>query len=133
MVWQHASVCYTLEMVASAKYAKDLAKGALRLLERCNHGQDNSDIELAAALMAVHVCDWYFIRDLGQKEVLELDKEKFAKANPDCKRRETSETTETRPDDLSNSRNEMGGCGRLADSPGNQHTLCTGERRAALA
>jgi hypothetical protein len=64
--------------------ARDLAEAALRLLEE-RRGEDRVglDIEMAAALLAVHVCDWHYIKTLGHSRATDADKRAFAAIYPD--------------------------------------------------
>lgn len=64
--------------------ARDVAEGVLRLLEKLPIDERLScEIELAAGVLAVHVHDWYVIKDLGQPEVKKTDKAEFARKYPD--------------------------------------------------
>jgi hypothetical protein len=40
------------------------------------------DIEMAAAVLAVHVCDWHYVRGLGHARAADTDKQQFATAYP---------------------------------------------------
>jgi hypothetical protein len=52
-------------------HSRDLAEAALRLLDRTHSENDpnRSDLEIAAAILAVHVHDWIVIRELGHDDV----------------------------------------------------------------
>lgn len=64
--------------------ARDLAEAALRLLEeRRREERVGLDIEIAAALLAVQVCDWHCIKVLGHSKATDADKRAFAAAYPD--------------------------------------------------
>jgi hypothetical protein len=63
--------------------ARDLAEAALRLLEKHRDNRVSLDIEMAAALLAVHVCDWHYLNVLRHPKVTDADKRAFAKMYPD--------------------------------------------------
>jgi hypothetical protein len=62
--------------------ARQLAQGALRLLEQVQGDDTAYDREMAAAILAVQVCDWHYIKTLGKVDAEAADKKTFAGMYP---------------------------------------------------
>jgi hypothetical protein len=67
-------------------HSRDLAEAALRLLDRTQSENDpnRSDLEIAAAILAVHVHDWIVIRELGHDDVGNEHRDAFKARFPSC-------------------------------------------------
>ena len=53
--------------------ALQLAEAVLRLPDRPIDEKIDFDIELAAAVLAVHVCDWHIETDLGRRNAAQIE------------------------------------------------------------
>jgi hypothetical protein len=71
-------------VVAVYQTSIDVARASLRLLDMAKTIPEKSaDLEIAAAMLAVHVCDWHLVRGLGRADATKFDKTQFGEDFPD--------------------------------------------------